>query len=311
MTPRFLHASLTDEALELAEPLSFSTVQPKRGRVPALQRHRGVPQLCLRLGLAPTNWEINFMPTTLEVLFSPAEFSTLKQRDLRDSTCVVFDILRATTTMMTALANGAEKIIPVTEISEAIALRKNNPSVLLAGERDGQRILAAQTGGIDFDLGNSPREFIPEKVRGKTIVMTTTNGTRALQACVGAKTILIGSFLNLKALARWLAKHEKPAQLIFVCAGTFEQTAFEDVLAAGVLGQELYKRFRYEISDSGQIAWQIAQRTGRNLLHATQSSRNARRLLRMPDLAEDVVVCFQRDTINFVAKMEEGVVKKA
>ena len=85
----------------------------------------------------------------------------LARRDLRETACVVFDILRATSTFVTALQNGAERIIPVGEISEAVALKEKFPGLLLAGERDGVKIRAAQSGGIDFDLGNSPREFTP------------------------------------------------------------------------------------------------------------------------------------------------------
>src|SRR5262245_32683092 len=109
---------------------------------------------------------------TLEVLFTPTEFIALKQRDLSDTVCVVFDVLRATSSMITALANGAAAIIPVTDISEALAWRQRDPAVLLAGERDGLRIRAALTGSADFDLGNSPREFARDKVAGKTVVMT-------------------------------------------------------------------------------------------------------------------------------------------
>ena len=117
---------------------------------------------------------------SLEVILAPAELPGLAKRDLRDTICVVFDVLRATSTFVTALHHGAKAIVPVSEIAEALALRQQQPDVLLGGERDGVRIRAAQTGGIDFDLGNSPREYTPEKVRGKTIVSTTTNGTRAL-----------------------------------------------------------------------------------------------------------------------------------
>src|SRR2546422_11748827 len=96
---------------------------------------------------------------TLEVLFAPAEFAALHQRDLSETACVVFDVLRATSTMVTALANGAAAIIPVAGIPEALAIRQRQPEVLLAGERDGLRIQADLTGSIAFDLGNSPREF--------------------------------------------------------------------------------------------------------------------------------------------------------
>src|SRR5262249_41635536 len=154
-----------------------------------------------------------------------------KKRDLRNTVCVVFDILRATSSMVTALGNGAKAIIPVSEIPEALAIKQKQPEVLLAGEREGLRIRAAQTGRIDLDLGNSPREFTSEKIDGKTIVMTTTNGTRALQACTGAKKVFVGSFLNLEAMAAWTRKN-KPEQVLLVCAGTYEEAAYEDTLAA-------------------------------------------------------------------------------
>src|SRR5512136_2922474 len=108
------------------------------------------------------------MPTILEVLFAPAEYAVLNERDLRQTVCVVFDVLRATSTMVTALGNGATAIIPVADIPEALAVRVQYPDVLLAGERDGVRIQANLTGSIAFDLGNSPREFPPEVVQGRT-----------------------------------------------------------------------------------------------------------------------------------------------
>src|SRR6516162_3651732 len=103
---------------------------------------------------------------TLEVLFTPADFAALKKRKLDHTLCVVFDIFRATSSMVTALASGAAAIVPVGEIPEALAIKRETPDVLLAGERDGIRIRAKLTGGIDFDLGNSPREFTREKVAG-------------------------------------------------------------------------------------------------------------------------------------------------
>src|ERR1700744_986937 len=135
----------------------------------------------------------------IETILSPTELSSLKPSALRSTACVVFDILRATTTFVTALQNGATAIIPVSEISVAMSLRKKYPAYLLAGERDGVKIRARQSGGVDFDFGNSPREFTPATVTGKTIVSTTTNGTRALRACAGAKLVLAATFLNLEA----------------------------------------------------------------------------------------------------------------
>ena len=172
--------------------------------------------------------------TRLEVVLSPAEFAALRERDLSQTVCVVFDILRASTSMITALGNGAEAIIPVAEISEALAIRKNRPEVLLAGEREGLRIRGDLAGGVEFDFGNSPREFVAEKVHGRTIVMTTTNGTRALRACAGAQTVLVSSFLNLRATYMWITEH-RPANVILVCSGTFDEPALEDILAAGAI----------------------------------------------------------------------------
>src|SRR5208282_4843445 len=157
----------------------------------------------------------------IDAILTPAELPALAKRDLRETICVVFDVLRATSTFVTALHNGAKTIIPVGEISEALAILQKQPDVLLGGERNGLRISAQ---GIDFDLGNSPREYTPEKVRGKTIVSTTTNGTRTLRACTGAKTILAASFLNLSATVEFIKKIQ-PAQVLLVCAGTRENTA--------------------------------------------------------------------------------------
>jgi 2-phosphosulfolactate phosphatase len=250
------------------------------------------------------------MATTLEVLFTPADFATLKQRDLSDSVCVVFDILRATSSMMMALSNGASAIIPVTEISEAIAIHKSRPEVLLAGERDGLRIRAEQTGSVDFDFGNSPREFMRENVAGKTIVMTTTNGTRALQACAGAKTVLIGSFLNLRPIANWIIER-RPPNLILVCSGTGEQAALEDTLAAGALCEKIWVHYAGgNVADSAEIARRVYPLLQMDLVGAMNHSRNGHRLLSNPDLKYDVRFCVQRETLSFIAEYKDGVVRR-
>jgi 2-phosphosulfolactate phosphatase len=269
----------------------------------------------------------------IEVILTPAELSALAKRDLRDTVCIVFDVLRATSTFVTALHNGAKAIIPVGEISEALTIRQKQPDVLLGGERDGLRIRAAQTGSIDFDLGNSPREYTPEKVRGKTIVSTTTNGTRALRACAGAKTVLATSFLNLTAKAEFLKKNQH-AQVLLVCAGTRENTALEDVLAAGAMceslirwgetpgepnneqkqsgsrGRSPHQKIVCELSDSAEIARRVYAQAKPDLAGAVRLAENARRLLSLPELRDDVSFCMQRDTYPLVAKMEaDGTVR--
>ena len=205
--------------------------------------------------------------------------------------------------MVTALANGAREIIPVAEINEAVALRQARPDLMLAGERDGVRILAHQSGGVDFDFGNSPREFTRERVGGRSLAMTTTNGTRALQACRGARPVLVGSFLNLSAVADWLAR-EGVEELLIVCSGTHEEAAYEDVLGAGALCDAVWAQFASgHVADSAQVAREIFQQGRGDLLAAVQRARNARRLLALPDLREDVAVCLQRDSLPVLAEL--------
>ena len=276
----------------------------------------------------------------IEVLFAPAEFEALTEgfplkrtprlitlkptaktdpspqpsplrkgrgsfrgRDLRETICVVFDVLRATSTMVTALGNGAKAILPVGDIPEALRIRKRTPEVLLAGERDGVRIEATLTGSIAFDLGNSPREFTRERVAGRTIAMSTTNGTRALRACLPAKRVLIGSFLNLRATADFIEK-EKIADLLLVCSGTFEQAAYEDILGAGALCDLLWSSYKDgSVADSAQIARRLFRFEQDDLLAAVANSRNGRRLSAQADLKEDVAFCVQREVLELVAEL--------
>jgi 2-phosphosulfolactate phosphatase len=248
---------------------------------------------------------------TLEVLFTPADFTALKQRELSGTVCVVFDILRATSSMVTALANGAAAIIPVEEIPEALALRRQQPGLLLAGEREGVRIPASLTGSIGFDLGNSPREFTPERVSGRTIAMTTTNGTRALRACAPAKTVLIGSFLNLSATAKFIAS--APAgRLLLVCSGTHGQAACEDVLAAGALCDLIWPAYADgAVADSARMARELFRLAQADLPAALGQSRNGRRLLGLADLSPDVAYCAQRDLLPFLAELgKDGLIRK-
>jgi 2-phosphosulfolactate phosphatase len=284
----------------------------------------------------------------IEAILTPSELAALARRDLRGTACVVFDVLRATSAFVTALRNGANAVIPAAEISEALATREKQPDVLLAGERNGVKIRAArqwhghpacETGAsaeagntqagspchystIDFDLGNSPREFTPEMVRGRTIVSTTTNGTRALRACVHAQTVLAGSFLNLGATAEFIQRLQ-PAEVLLVCAGTRENRADEDVLAAGALCELLAvgssrcddrtarRAVPTQISDSAEIARRAFAQAKSDLAAAVHNSENGRRLLAIPELRDDVAFCLQRDIFPLVARMEaDGAIRQ-
>ncbi|HEX4266231.1 MAG TPA: 2-phosphosulfolactate phosphatase [Verrucomicrobiae bacterium] len=239
----------------------------------------------------------------LDVLFTPADFAALKSRSLDDTLCVIFDVFRATSSMVTALANGAEAIIPVGDIPEALDIKGRMPQVLLAGERDGVRIRAALANGTDFDLGNSPREFTKEKIAGRTIVMTTTNGTRALRSCAHAKMVLVGSFLNLRATAEFVSRAAVENALL-ICSGTYEQAAYEDALGAGALCDLLWTSLDPGgVSDSAKMARQVYSDSKNDLLAAASQSRNGLRLSAMPELREDVAFCLHRDVFNFVAAL--------
>jgi 2-phosphosulfolactate phosphatase len=143
---------------------------------------------------------------------------------------VVIDVLRASTTMITALAHGADRVVPVAHVDDARRWAAEiGPTAVLGGERGGLRIPG-------FDLGNSPREYTRDRMAGRTVVITTTNGTAALQACRGAREIVIGALVNRAAAAeavRRLAGGSADAHL--VCAGTDGVVSAEDVLAAGAI----------------------------------------------------------------------------
>jgi 2-phosphosulfolactate phosphatase len=236
---------------------------------------------------------------SLQTTFTPADFEALAQTDLSGSTCVVLDILRATSSMITALANGAEQILPVATIEEALAAKAEHPEALLCGERDGLRITAVQTGGTEFDLGNSPREYTAEIVAGKTLISTTTNGTRALRACANAEQTLVASFLNLTATTDYL-RTAKPNQLVIVCGGTYEEAALEDTLAAGAIADALWEKYD-ECDDATQTARLLFNSVP--VEETILQAKNAQRLLSIPDLADDVSFSLRPDAHPLLAAM--------
>jgi 2-phosphosulfolactate phosphatase len=147
-------------------------------------------------------------------------------------TAVVLDVVRASTTIVAALAGGARAVVPVATLDEARALGRdgNVGPVLVGGERGG----APPPG---FDRGNSPAEYTPERVRGRTVAFTTTNGTRALLALDGARRIAVGGFVNAAAVARWVAA--EPGDTLLVCAGERGRFCLEDAVCAGLLVSRL------------------------------------------------------------------------
>jgi 2-phosphosulfolactate phosphatase len=247
---------------------------------------------------------------TIHVLLAPAEFEHFAPKALDDTACVVFDILRATSTIVTALANGAKVILPAVDIPEALELKRLLPDALLAGERDGLRIHAGLTGGTEFDLGNSPREFTREKVDGKKVIITTTNGSRALKACSHAPVCFAAAFLNMAATTERLRSLPQN-KLLMVCSGTGSKSSYEDTLAAGAMVDALLKsKESFDLTDSARIALQIYLQQSKNLMHAMEYARNGRRLLGMPQLASDVALCLRQNIYSFIAQFSQGAITR-
>jgi 2-phosphosulfolactate phosphatase len=237
-------------------------------------------------------------PAVIDVILSPPEIDLLPKRDLSSSVAVVFDVLRATSTMVTALAHGATGIRPARTIEEALALREKFPEALLGGERQGERIEG-------FDLGNSPLEY-SENVRGREIISTTTNGTIALRAVEHAAAVFAGSFLNIGAIRERLGANAG-GEIMLVCAGTFREAALEDVLAAGMLISGLPGG---SLTDSAQVAQALYEQNKHELAAAISQSKNGRALIRKGRQAE-VAWCARTSEYPLLAAMTgEGVVRK-
>jgi 2-phosphosulfolactate phosphatase len=215
----------------------------------------------------------------IDLALCPSEIQRFESTDLSQTTAVVFDVLRATTTMITGLEHGVKQFFPVETVEVARARKAQDPNVLLAGERGGLPLEG-------FDLGNSPREF--KELKGKSVVITTTNGTVALHRVRRAKKIYVGALINLDALAQVLAA-ENSTPILLVCAGTGEEFALEDAIAAGGLVDRLPHN---SLSDSALLVKSLYQQVSSDILSYLGSSRNGRALANIGK-AEDVYECAQ------------------
>ncbi len=199
---------------------------------------------------------------------------------LRGGVVVVIDQLRASTTITAALAAGARGVIPCGTVEHARAVRDRlvGTPVLLGGERGGIRIPG-------FDLGNSPLEYTPLSVLGRTVGFTTTNGTAALERAVhaGAIRVMIGCLANAAAVVRALSGEHRPIHLL--CAGTRGESSLEDCLTAGAIGELLLVAgHHWAEQDEGRLmaaAWREASVSASRLLHALRDARGGRDLLKL------------------------------
>jgi 2-phosphosulfolactate phosphatase len=225
----------------------------------------------------------------VDVAFTPAG---LTGAEVAGRTVFVVDVLRATTTITVALAHGARGIIPVSSIEEAMKLAQtlDRSEVLLAGERNATRIAG-------FDLGNSPLEMTESTVRGKTLIMTTTNGTRALLAATGAAAVYLAAGVNLSvAGARARAALEQHRDLLVICAGREGGFGLDDAYAAGrLLSLALGgRRIRKGLNDAALVSHDLARRYGGQWSRPLMASR-AGRDLAVLGFRDDVALAADED----------------
>ena len=232
----------------------------------------------------------------LDVVLTPAEIDLLPERDLQNTTAIVFDVLRATSTILTALAHGAREIYPVRTIEEAFAMQNHLPDARLSGERHGEKI-------DGFDFGNSPLEYRLELP--PHIITTTTNGTIALRACENAHETLVGALLNMSALLVRIAETGGENDVLLVCAGTFRDIALEDVIAAGMLCASLPGA---ELTDAARVARAVFLEHERDLLAGLRASRNGQVLIGK-GREDEVRWCAQTSFYNVVGAMKSGAIR--
>jgi len=230
----------------------------------------------------------------IDLAFTPDE---LEKKDLADRSVVVIDALRATTTMTVAFENGAGAFIPVATVEEARDLVARNPDFLLAGER---RALPLE----GFHLGNSPRDYRPDKVKGKTIVMTTTNGTRALVAARGGAEVYIGSFLNLTALCNRLV--EAGRDILVACSGEKGLFCLEDTVCGGAIVEKLERMGTAVAKTDAATAATILYEQCEGNIYGLLITCEWGVYLEGLGLGKDVRICAQVDSSKVIPVYREG-----
>ncbi len=215
----------------------------------------------------------------------------------RGDIVIIIDVLRCSSTIVTALANGTKGIIPVETLKEAWAHRRGYPEFLLAGERKGLKPKG-------FDLGNSPLEFSPETVKEKNIILTTTSGTKAICSARKGKKVLIGAFLNAKAVAEAALKiaEKEKAGISIALSGKMGRFSIEDFLCAGAIISSLPTE-KVELSDAALSALLAFQQARKSLSIIVQRGSHAR-YLESIGFKEDVLFCSRMNVFRVVPVLE-------
>ncbi len=226
------------------------------------------------------------MQKRLEVCFSPALFGLHASSD---ANCVIIDVLRATSSICTALMNGATSLIPVAD-TETLREYKEKGYVV-AGERDGIT--------LDFaDFGNSPKNFSRENIEGRTVIYTTTNGTKSIVMASGCHTVTIGSYLNFSALCSWLEQEDR--DVILFCAGWKNRFNLEDTLLAGAMCKKLLEGGRFFSECDSVVAsldlWGLAENDP--LAYVEKAAQRSR--LRQKSLDDILAYCHTFDLTTVI-----------
>ena len=238
------------------------------------------------------------MHIDIQLLPSPPD-----RRLLTDRIVVVIDILRATSVIVHAMLQGALEIIPVATVEEAFQMAKDFPrsSILFGGERESRKI-------PEFDLGNSPKEYVGERVKGKKLILTTTNGTKAFYLVSSGKEILVGSFFNIGAIAQRCI--ELGRDLLIFPSGDEGSFSLEDSICGGMLIELITKREKKQTSltDASYGAQVLYQRFKSNLLEAFYLSHHGKELVKH-GFGDDLVYCAQIDMTDIVPEFKAGVIR--
>ncbi len=228
----------------------------------------------------------------IEICYSPALY---KDYENKEAIVVVTDILRASSAIVTAFMNGVERLIPVGTLEEAKDYKEKG--YMVAAERDG--IVR------DFaDFGNSPYNFTPDRVRGKEIVYSTTNGTYAINLAASGHQVLIGAYLNISALAAYIISQER--DLLVLCAGWKNKFNLEDTLFGGALAKAVLKSDNYTtICDSTNGAIDLYDFASEDMMQYIDKVAQRHRLKK--NKLDDVIeYCHQHDLTRIIPEFKEG-----
>lgn len=223
----------------------------------------------------------------------------IKADKVKDKTVIVIDMLRATSVITTAIANGCREVIPLLTIEEAMSLvRENRQNYILGGERKALKIEG-------FDCSNSPLEYSKELVQNKTIVLTTTNGTRAIKGSEGAKNILIGAMINGEAVANKIV--ELNNDLVLVNAGTYDEFSIDDFICSGYIIDCLKRHTEVELLDIATTAHYI-YKNNEDIFGFIKYASHYKRIEDL-GLKEDLEYCCKKSILNIVPEYIDGKVK--